>query len=235
MIVKTYFVLVCVYFSVQLLFTVSGSILQQQFVKTNIRPTSSCVEVANRTPSFVHCSASCLKNHKDNVVFSRHAVSTRCVCCRPLLTGPHYFDTEWITYKQGGANIVYCPTGYIGVNSLTVRTCLRLELMTKQYDEAATSCQSDGGDLIRIDSAEKYTIFQQFITNNVPLAVAEVWIQSFRDSNEIWRFHDGTVMLEHCPLETINYPGQIRIRFTIAQNRCYDHEPTFFYNSVCEI
>lgn len=101
MIVKTYFVLVYVYFSVQLSFTVSGSILRQQFVKTNIRPTSSCVEVANRTPSFVHCSASCLKNHKDNVVFSRHAVSTRCVCCRPLLTGPHYSDTEWITYKQG--------------------------------------------------------------------------------------------------------------------------------------
>lgn len=101
MVVKSYFVLVCVYFSVQLLFAVSGCILQQQFVKTYIRPTSSCVEVANRTPSFVHCSASCLKNHKDNVVFSRHAVSTRCVCCRPLLTGLHYFDTEWITYKQG--------------------------------------------------------------------------------------------------------------------------------------
>lgn len=101
MVVKSYFVLVCVYFSVQLVFAVSGSILQQQFVKTYIRPTSSCVEVANRTPSFVHCSASCLKNHKDNVVFSRHAVSTRCVCCRLLLTGLHYFDTEWITYKQG--------------------------------------------------------------------------------------------------------------------------------------
>lgn len=101
MIVNTYFVLVCVFFSVQLSFTISGFILQQRFVKTNIRPTSSCVEIANRTPGFVHCSASCLKNHKDNVVFSRHAVSTRCVCCRPLLTGPHYSDTEWITYKQG--------------------------------------------------------------------------------------------------------------------------------------
>lgn len=62
---------------------------------------------------------------------------------------------------------MYCPTGYIGVNSSTVRTCLRLELMTKQYDEAATSCQSDGGDLIRIDSAEKYAIFQQFITSEL--------------------------------------------------------------------
>lgn len=39
--------------------------------------------------------------------------------------------------------------------------------MTKQYDEAATSCQSDGGDLIRIDSAEKYAIFQQFITSEL--------------------------------------------------------------------
>lgn len=70
-------------------------------------------------------------------------------------------------FYPGGANIVYCPTGYIGVNSSTVRTCLRLELMTKQYDEAATSCQSDGGDLIRIDSAEKYAIFQQFITSEL--------------------------------------------------------------------
>lgn len=39
--------------------------------------------------------------------------------------------------------------------------------MTKQYDEAAISCQSDGGDLIRIDSAEKYAIFQQFITSEL--------------------------------------------------------------------
>lgn len=62
---------------------------------------------------------------------------------------------------------MYCPTGYIGVNSSTVRTCLRLELTTKKYDEAATSCQSDGGDLIRIDSAEKYAIFQQFITSEL--------------------------------------------------------------------
>lgn len=109
MIVQTYFFLVCVYFSVQLSFAVSGSILQQRFVKTNIRPTSSCVEVANQSQSFVHCSASCLLNHKDNVVFSRHVLSTRCVCCRRILTGSHYSDTEWITYKQGTFFLYWFP------------------------------------------------------------------------------------------------------------------------------
>lgn len=70
-------------------------------------------------------------------------------------------------FFSGGTNIVYCPIGYIDVNSSTVRTCLRLELMTKQYNDAAMSCQSEGGDLIRIDSAEKYAIFQQFIDSKL--------------------------------------------------------------------
>lgn len=61
----------------------------------------------------------------------------------------------------------YCPIGYIDVNFSTVRTCLRLELMTKTYSGAAISCQADGGDLIRIDSAEKYAIFLQFIASKL--------------------------------------------------------------------
>lgn len=83
---------------------------------------------------------------------------------------------KWVTlfnrviqkfFFSGGTNIVYCPIGYTDVNSSTVRTCLRLELMTKQYNDAAMSCQSEGGDLIRIDSAEKYAIFQQFIDSKL--------------------------------------------------------------------
>lgn len=70
-------------------------------------------------------------------------------------------------FSLDGANVVYsyCPTEYIDVNSSMVRTCLRLELMAKNYSDAALGCQRDGGDLIRIDSAEKFTIFLQFIAS----------------------------------------------------------------------
>lgn len=70
-------------------------------------------------------------------------------------------------FFSDGDNVVYsyCLTEYIDVNYSMVRTCLRLELLAKNYSDAALSCQRDGGDLIRIDSAEKYTIFQQFIAS----------------------------------------------------------------------
>lgn len=98
---QIHFFLVCVYFSASVKFTLPGPVLQQRFVKSNFLPTSSCIEVANQTESSLICSAICLKTHKDNVVSSRHVVSTRCVCCRRLLTGTEFSDTEWATYQQG--------------------------------------------------------------------------------------------------------------------------------------
>lgn len=50
----------------------------------------------------------------------------------------------------------------------------------------------------------------------------------------IWRFHDHTVMPEHCPLETSDMPIETRLRFMIAEGICNDNTPTHFYNSVCE-
>lgn len=98
---QIHFFFICVYFSAPVKCTLPGSVLQQRFVKSNFLPTSSCVEVANQTESSLLCSAICLKTHRDNVVSSRHVVSTRCVCCRRLLTGTQFSDTEWTTYQQG--------------------------------------------------------------------------------------------------------------------------------------
>lgn len=75
------------------------------------------------------------------------------------------------------------------------------------------------------------------ISGHVPPSVVEIWIQSFRDPNDlnmIWRFHDHTVMPEHCPLETSDMPIETRLRFMIAEGICNDNTPTHFYNSVCE-
>lgn len=102
---QIHFFLICVYFSASVKCTLPGSVLQQPFVKSNILPTSSCVEVANQTESSSLCSVICLKSHRDNVVSSRHGVSTRCVCRRRLLTGTQFSDTEWTTYQQG---ITFC-------------------------------------------------------------------------------------------------------------------------------
>lgn len=102
-----YFIVVSVIFSASVQCSLAGSALQQRLVKSNLLPTSSCIEVANQTQSSVLCSATCLKSHEDIVVSSRHVVSTRCVCCRSLLTGTRFSDTEWITYRHGTSFILF--------------------------------------------------------------------------------------------------------------------------------
>lgn len=94
---------------------------------------------------------------------------------------------ETMVCFSDGAHIIYsyCPIGYIIINYSTVRTCLMLELMTKYYNGAALGCQTDGGDLIRIDSAEKYTIFQQFIASKLSY-IFYLW--TFTISKKIWVF-----------------------------------------------
>lgn len=102
-----YFFVTIVIFSASVQCSLAGSALQQRLVKSNLLPTSSCIEVANQTQSSVLCSATCLKSHEDIVVSSRHVVSTKCVCCRSLLTGTQFSDTEWITYRHGTSFILF--------------------------------------------------------------------------------------------------------------------------------
>lgn len=79
----------------------------------------------------------------------RHVVKNDDTCLNQVM----YYSKgvkQWkkcVFFSLDGASVVYsnCPTEYIEVISSMVRTCLRLELMAKNYSDAALGCQRDGG------------------------------------------------------------------------------------------
>lgn len=56
-----------------------------------------------------------------------------------------------------------CPIKYKGYDYNNHKTCLRFEECLKTYKEAADICQTEGGDLIRVDSITKHSIMRAVV------------------------------------------------------------------------
>ncbi|XP_061190503.1 type-2 ice-structuring protein-like [Saccostrea echinata] len=128
-----------------------------------------------------------------------------------------------------------CPRGYSVYIPLDITRCLRYEKTPAQYADAANACHLEGGDIIKIDSAEKFSIFKEFLVLTANISNAEVWIQGMKVSG-IWRFHDGTPFIHYCPLVASNGSIETRLRSLTKDGfKCYDNVPEAQYNYVCEL
>jgi hypothetical protein len=72
---------------------------------------------------------------------------------------------------------VKCPPEYQRTVNLGMRACLKFVATPTNYSESATACQQIGGNLIRLDSEEKFYIFKQFL--NCEYNCSEVLIITF--------------------------------------------------------
>lgn len=132
-----------------------------------------------------------------------------------------------------------CPVGYTEVTSHTTRACLRFVNSTVNYTTAASDCQQQSGDLIKIDTIRMGLIFLDFLFNyNTAKDVVDdsVWVQSQKDVNGVWRFHDGSQMpgfLQDYIIES-NYPGEDRLRYRIPTGKFLHRKPTFPHSYMCE-
>lgn len=62
-----------------------------------------------------------------------------------------------------------CPVGYMEVTSHTTRACLRFVNSTVNYTTAASDCQQQGGDLIKINTISMGLIFLDFLFSKYKL------------------------------------------------------------------
>uniref|UniRef100_K1QEB5 C-type lectin domain-containing protein n=1 Tax=Magallana gigas TaxID=29159 RepID=K1QEB5_MAGGI len=93
-------------------------------------------------------------------------------------------------------------------NLTSHQICLKYFPVPARYSSARNLCQAEGGDLIKIDSQEKYDKFETF---HVPIAnntLIEVWVQGEKIEGQ-WKFDDGTPIPNFCPITTGTNPGEI--------------------------
>jgi hypothetical protein len=53
-----------------------------------------------------------------------------------------------------------CPKGYTPYPIISLFICLKYVALNTKYPDAVNDCNADDGDLIRIDSQEKFDIFR---------------------------------------------------------------------------
>jgi hypothetical protein len=56
----------------------------------------------------------------------------------------------------------YCRVGYNAHQYTNSMICLKYVTMDTTYPDAVNSCRGDGGDLIRIESKQKFDIFKAY-------------------------------------------------------------------------
>ncbi|XP_062580367.1 uncharacterized protein LOC134242297 [Saccostrea cucullata] len=85
-------------------------------------------------------------------------------------------------------------TCLLGYKLVAPSTCFRYNSTSVNYPVADAQCKTEGGALIRIDSAEKNSLFTNFVENHVnDTSVTEVWVQATR-KGLLWYFDDNTLM-----------------------------------------
>uniref|UniRef100_K1R1M3 Uncharacterized protein n=1 Tax=Magallana gigas TaxID=29159 RepID=K1R1M3_MAGGI len=121
----------------------------------------------------------------------------------------HCVDGAWTTAAMHCE--VPCAEGYANYKLMSDEICLKYFPVPVTYSTAQSNCQAEGADLIKIDSQEKYDIFNDFhvpIANN---AVIKLWVQGEKVGGQ-WLFDDGTLMPGFCPISMSNNPGEVHLR-----------------------
>lgn len=55
-----------------------------------------------------------------------------------------------------------CANGYTSYEVMSYQICLKYFPVSVTYDSARALCQTDGADLIKIDSQEKFDVFKDY-------------------------------------------------------------------------
>jgi hypothetical protein len=85
--------------------------------------------------------------------------SFTCIKCKH----PFKIPSLQCRYHYASLIPVLCPEGY-NIHQYTDSTiCLKYVTKGANYPDAVNNCKGDGGDLIRMDSKQKYDIFKAYL------------------------------------------------------------------------
>lgn len=173
-------------------------------VRTDENPKSSCHKIDN-VISTGRCLAKC-GILMDKIIMVSHDKSSKiCMCCNDI-TGSDIIGSNWKTFVP-----LPCADGYATYSLMSYQICLKYFPVPVTYSTAQANCQAEGGDLIKIDSQEKYDIFKDC---HVPIAnntILQVWVQGEKVGGQ-WQFDDGTPIPDFCPISLSNRPEEIHLR-----------------------
>ncbi|XP_061190272.1 uncharacterized protein LOC133198147 [Saccostrea echinata] len=140
-----------------------------------------------------------------------------------------------ISVQSEMTSLAHCPSAYAVYDYTHFNICLRYISISANYTEAVSRCQQDGGDLVRIDSFQKYDIFKGHIGHYAADDSSQIWVQGV-EINDQWIFHDRTLMPVICPLFESNISGKIHLTSYVYHNfSCFDSSPSSEHHYVCEI
>ncbi|XP_052693547.1 uncharacterized protein LOC128171798 [Crassostrea angulata] len=161
-----------------------------------------------------------------------HDESTHtCMCCNDT-TGSDIPGPNWKSYVPPTSP---CADGYATYYLMPYQICLKYFPVPVSYSTAKANCHDERANLIKIDSQEKYNIFEDY---HVPIAnnsVIQVWVQGEKVRGQ-WQFDDGTPIPEYCPIDMSNKTGdQVHLRAKSSSPFEYsDAENARLCNYSCE-
>ncbi|XP_062569130.1 uncharacterized protein LOC134231215 [Saccostrea cucullata] len=127
-----------------------------------------------------------------------------------------------------------CPTGYVVYHHTYIDICLLYVPIKAKYTIASSHCKQNGGDLIKIDTLEKYDFFKYYLGQYTGNGQFQVLVQEIEENNTQWRFHDGTLMPGHCLASLSGLEGKIHMRAMSSLDfKCQDAYPTDKYHFMC--
>ncbi|XP_048750767.2 uncharacterized protein LOC125662565 [Ostrea edulis] len=226
MLTRTYFFCLMI-FSIVFQRTIQNGVYLDYAVRTHSLPTTTCLRV-NDVKSTWRCFSTCLKKMNYFYMFSHNNPDQSCACCTDQ-TGSALTGTKWKTYIPPA-----CPDGYTTYQYKYFKICLKYVAMDTKYPDAVNFCNADGGDLIRIDSQQKYDLFRAHLAPYAAINVVQVWIQGVEHGTE-WKFHDGTSFPNLCSISQSNNVNEIHLRYKTPNDACIDAPPSDRYHYMCEV
>ncbi|XP_052692927.1 uncharacterized protein LOC128171220 [Crassostrea angulata] len=178
-------------------------------IQTNELPKSSCHEIS-KIQIESRCLGACV-NTMDDIVMISHDDSTETSMCCDNFTGSDILGQNWKSYVR---RILPCANGYVSYDVMAYQICLKYYPVPVTYESARALCQTEGADLIKIDSQEKFDVFKDY---HVPIAnntLIQVWIESIKVNGQ-WQFHDGSPMPNVCKINMSGGPEEVHVRARI--------------------
>ncbi|XP_062593280.1 uncharacterized protein LOC134254772 [Saccostrea cucullata] len=161
-------------------------------------------------------------------MFSYHDLDRQCLCC--------YHPPENIMNSSQWRTFIppKCPSGYTLYEYSPFDICLKYVPQGLNYPGANASCNGENGDLIKIDTARKFEIFKNHLEVRIPDSTTEIWVQGV-ETDGIWRFHDGTLIPNACPLGETNKPNETHMRSISTEDfTCHDVKAKRICHYMCE-
>nr|XP_019924464.2 uncharacterized protein LOC109619238 [Crassostrea gigas] len=158
-----------------------------------------------------------------------HDISAKiCMCCNDI-TGSDISGSNWKTFIEP-----HCANGSAPYNLLGSQICLKYFPVPVIYATAKANCEAEGGNLIKIDSQEKYNIFNDYHVSVANNTVIQVWVQGEKIGGQ-WKFDDGTPIPEYCRFSMSNGPNEVHMRaFGSTSFACGDNPNGSPFNYSCE-